>query len=97
MGSRNRELELRSRLSTCERRTGDGDRRVQRHRSLAHAAQFQKYVSEHKIHYYITSGGGFGGGPGGGGTASTTSQITSWVQNNFSATTIGGATVYDLS
>src|SRR6185312_9418916 len=54
-------------------------------------AQFQKYVADGKIHYYI-AGGGFGGGGFGapGASASTTSQITTWVQSNFSATTIGG-------
>ena len=30
-------------------------------------AQFEKYVSEGKIHYFIASGGGFGGGGFGGG------------------------------
>jgi hypothetical protein len=58
-------------------------------------ATFEQYVHEGKIHYYIA--GGFGGGAfGGGGSASTTSQITSWVQSHFTATTIGGTTVYDL-
>ena len=32
-----------------------------------------------------------------GGTSDDASQITSWVESNFTATTIGGATVYDLS
>jgi hypothetical protein len=58
-------------------------------------AQFERYVSEGKIHFYIASGGGLGG-PGGG-TASTTSKITAWVQSNFTAKTIGGTTVYDLT
>ncbi len=35
-------------------------------------AQFEKYVSEGKIHYFIASGGGFGGGFGGGGGGSAT-------------------------
>ena len=30
-------------------------------------SQFEKYVSEGKIHYFISSGGGFGTGFGGGG------------------------------
>ena len=38
-------------------------------------AQFEKYVSEGKIHYFIASGGGgfggFGGGGGGGARATT--------------------------
>ena len=62
-------------------------------------AQFEKYVSEGKIHYYIASGGGgFGGGFGGGaGGSGHASQITSWVESHFTAQTIGGVTVYDLT
>jgi hypothetical protein len=59
-------------------------------------AQFEQYVSDGKIHYYIAGGGGGFGGLGGG-SASTTSQITTWVQSHFTAQTIGGTTVYDLS
>ncbi|HEX6678732.1 MAG TPA: glycosyltransferase family 39 protein [Actinomycetes bacterium] len=57
-------------------------------------AQFQQYVSQGKVHYFI-AGGGMGGGPGGG--AGTSSQIASWVQQHFTAKTVGGATVYDLT
>ena len=62
-------------------------------------AQFEKYVSEGKIHYFIASGGGgFGGGFGGGaGGSGDASQITSWVEAHFTAKTLGGVTVYDLS
>jgi 4-amino-4-deoxy-L-arabinose transferase-like glycosyltransferase len=63
--------------------------------------QFKAYVAAGKIHYYIATGGrgrGFGGGAFGfGGTGSTSSQITSWVESNFKATTVGGITIYDLS
>jgi 4-amino-4-deoxy-L-arabinose transferase-like glycosyltransferase len=62
-------------------------------------AQFQQYVREGKIHYFI-AGGGFGGGgfgPGGGGTSSTSSAIRSWVTANFTSQTVGGVTVYDLT
>jgi len=57
-------------------------------------AQFQTLVREGKIHYFI-GGGGLGGF--GGGSANSSSQISSWVQRNFTATTVGGVTVYDLS
>jgi 4-amino-4-deoxy-L-arabinose transferase-like glycosyltransferase len=62
-------------------------------------AQFEEYVNAGKIHYYIAGGGGLGGGGGGGGggSQSITSQITAWVESNFTAQTIGGTTVYDLS
>ncbi|WP_433507279.1 ArnT family glycosyltransferase [Pseudonocardia halophobica] len=57
-------------------------------------AQFQQYVAEGKIHYYV--GGGQGGGPGGA-SDSTSSQIAEWVAENFTATTVGGQTVHDLT
>jgi 4-amino-4-deoxy-L-arabinose transferase-like glycosyltransferase len=59
-------------------------------------AQFQALVAAGRIHYFIAGGGGMGGGPGGGG-AGTSSQITSWVESTFSATSVGGTTVYDLT
>jgi 4-amino-4-deoxy-L-arabinose transferase-like glycosyltransferase len=61
-------------------------------------AQFQQYVRDGKIHYFI-AGGGFGGGGGGfGGNASGSgTAITSWVTSNYKATTVGGVTLYDLT
>jgi hypothetical protein len=56
-------------------------------------AQFQQYVSQGKIHYFIAGGGG----PGSGGNSGTASQISAWVQQNFAATTVGGVTLYDLT
>ena len=68
-------------------------------------AQFEAYVRAGKIHYYIGGagrglGGGFGralGGATSGGTSDPASQIASWVEKNFTATAIGGTTVYDLT
>ncbi len=62
-------------------------------------AQFEQYVSEGKIHYFISGSGSFGGGggPGGGSTSDDASQITSWVDSHYTAETVGGVTVYDLS
>jgi 4-amino-4-deoxy-L-arabinose transferase-like glycosyltransferase len=57
-------------------------------------AQFQKYVVEGKIHYYI-GGGGFGGGRSSG--SSDASQIESWVTSHFTAQSVDGVTVYDLT
>lgn len=54
---------------------------------------FEHYVTKGDIHYYIASGGA-GGGPGGGGSSRA---ITAWVESHFSAETIGGETVYNLS
>jgi 4-amino-4-deoxy-L-arabinose transferase-like glycosyltransferase len=58
-------------------------------------AQFEQYVRAGKIHYFVGGGNSFG--PGGGGANGTGSQISAWVQQNFTAKTIGGQTVYDLS
>ncbi|HEX4490710.1 MAG TPA: glycosyltransferase family 39 protein [Acidimicrobiia bacterium] len=53
-------------------------------------AQFEQYVREGKIHYYIAGGieGTFN---------DTASQITQWVEQHFTQTTIGGTSVYDLT
>src|SRR5439155_21851180 len=56
-------------------------------------AQFQQYVRDGKIHYFV----GGGSGPGSASTSSSASQISAWVQQNFTATTVGGVTVYDLT
>ncbi|HEV3282455.1 MAG TPA: glycosyltransferase family 39 protein [Acidimicrobiales bacterium] len=68
-------------------------------------SQFEHYVSEGRIHYYIGGGGGGGGGGGfagfGGGLGSSatsdSAQISSWVSTHFTARTVDGVTVYDLT
>ncbi|HEY0237984.1 MAG TPA: glycosyl transferase, partial [Friedmanniella sp.] len=55
-------------------------------------AQFQAYVAAGDVHYFISGGGG--GGRGGRGDSS---EITTWVTQHYTATTVGGATVYDLT
>jgi 4-amino-4-deoxy-L-arabinose transferase-like glycosyltransferase len=55
-------------------------------------AQFQQYVAEGKIHYFIDAGGKSNSG-----TTTTASQITAWVAANYTKTTVGTTTVYDLS
>ncbi|WP_244209975.1 glycosyltransferase family 39 protein [Streptomyces nanshensis] len=71
-------------------------------------AQFKKYVEEDRIHYFVSGGGmgggGMGGGEGGGGmgggglgSSGTSSQISSWVTENFTEVTVGSATFYDLT
>ena len=57
-------------------------------------AQFKKWVKQGLIHYYI-AGGHTGGTQIGGSSAS--SEIASWVQQNFESTTVDGVTVYDLT
>jgi 4-amino-4-deoxy-L-arabinose transferase-like glycosyltransferase len=56
-------------------------------------AEFQADVTAGKIHYFI-SGGGFGRSSGG---SSASSAISTWVTSTFTAQTVGGATVYDLT
>ncbi|MFB7045149.1 glycosyltransferase family 39 protein [Streptomyces microflavus] len=62
-------------------------------------AQFKKYVAEGKVHYFVSggTGGGMGGGGMGGGGNGTSSQISSWVTENFTEVTVGSATFYDLT
>ena len=58
-------------------------------------AQFERDVAEGKIHYYID--GGRGGGIGGSSASADASQIASWVSCHFTARTVDGITIYDLT
>lgn len=62
-------------------------------------AEFQKYVQDGEIHYFIATGGGMMGGMSGGGMrgSGTGSDITEWVEANFASTTVDGVTLYDLT
>ncbi|WP_231703080.1 ArnT family glycosyltransferase [Tsukamurella asaccharolytica] len=51
-------------------------------------AQFQQWVKDGKVSYYVSTGG-FRPGAG-------KSEIQSWVEKNFTATKVGSATVYKL-
>lgn len=52
-------------------------------------ARFEQYVRQGKIHYYISGSTG--------GTGSSAAEIADWVKAHFTAQTVGGATVYDLT
>jgi 4-amino-4-deoxy-L-arabinose transferase-like glycosyltransferase len=56
-------------------------------------AQFEQYVAQGRIHYFLASGG-FGGG---GGSSDNSSAIAQWVEQHFTATRVDGVTVYDLT
>lgn len=56
-------------------------------------AQFQKYVRSGKIHYFIGAGSSMRGTSG----SNDAQEIAEWVAQNFTATTVGGTTVYDLT
>ncbi len=58
-------------------------------------AQFQGYVAAGRIHYFAA--GGLGGGQRANGGSDASSEITAWVQENFTAVNIGEQTFYDLS
>ncbi len=53
-------------------------------------AQFTAWVAAGRIHYFIAGGTGAG-------SSDDASAITTWVEDHFTATTVGGTTVYDLT
>ena len=64
-------------------------------------AQFQADVNAGQVHYFL-AGGGFGGGPAGDAANARRgerggSTISAWVEQHYTATTVGGRTVYDLT
>lgn len=58
-------------------------------------AQFQQYVANGDIKYFIADGAD-GHGPGHESEGSS-SEIAAWVKTNFTATTVGDSIIYDLS
>jgi 4-amino-4-deoxy-L-arabinose transferase-like glycosyltransferase len=54
-------------------------------------AQFEQYVAQGRIHYFIGGGRGLGGGNG------TSTAISQWVEQHFTGSTVDGVTVYDLT
>lgn len=55
--------------------------------------QFQQYVAQGRIHYYID--GSIGGQQNGGSDAAE--QIRAWVEETYTAQTVGNTTIYDLT
>ncbi|MBC3762666.1 glycosyltransferase family 39 protein [Quadrisphaera oryzae] len=53
-------------------------------------AQFQAWVAQGRIHYFVP-------GSTGGEDQGTAAQITAWVEQTFTAQTVGSTTVYDLT
>jgi hypothetical protein len=56
---------------------------------------FEKLVAAGKIHYYVADSQGFIGSTSA--SSSTAYAIQQWVAKTYTATTIGGSTVYDLT
>lgn len=62
--------------------------------------EFQQYVADGEVHYFVASGSGGRGGAGAmsqDGGSDAADQISSWVEETFAAQTVDGVTVYDLS
>ncbi|MCP2320179.1 4-amino-4-deoxy-L-arabinose transferase [Nocardia amikacinitolerans] len=57
--------------------------------------QFQRYVADAEVRYFVDTDSG-GGVPGMGSGSTVSEQITAWVKANFTPTTVGNARVYDL-
>ena len=57
-------------------------------------AQFQQYVRDGKIHYFVAGGGIMGRS---GGAESAASDISAWVAATFTPNTVDGITLYDLT
>ena len=82
-------LEYRGRLPARHRRPGDAGGRVQWHRPVTHLKQFEQYVAQRKIHYFV--GGGSFGRPDGG--ANTSWQIEDWVAQHLTGRTVDSVTL----
>jgi hypothetical protein len=55
-------------------------------------AEFERMVAAGEIHYFVGANqASFGGGSG------PAAQITAWVRAHFTAETVGGVAVYDLT
>lgn len=60
--------------------------------------QFQNYVGEGRIHYYLESSHlGMPSFADAFGSTSESAQIRDWVQQHYTATTVDGVTLYDLT
>ena len=55
-------------------------------------SQFERYVKDGRIHYFISGGVAFGAGR----TGTASGEITQWVESHYSARTVDGVAVYDL-
>jgi hypothetical protein len=58
--------------------------------------QFQQDVAQGRIHYFVGGAGADTAGSATGGSDAA-ARIAEWVQQTFTATTVDGVTLYDLS
>jgi len=59
-------------------------------------AQFQQYVADGQVRYFLADSGRGWAGHGGDNRDSPAGQITAWVKANYPSSTVDGYTVYDL-
>jgi 4-amino-4-deoxy-L-arabinose transferase-like glycosyltransferase len=62
-------------------------------------AAFEQLVAQHEVHYFVASGTGAAGRTGTAARAGAedSAQVTAWVEAHYTAKTVGGTTVYDLT
>ena len=93
VGSRGNRVQQRLGLSACDAVTGHGYRRVQRERSVADARAVPAVRGRGQdslLHRRRWDGGGMN-------AEGTATAISTWVTENFTATTVDGVTLYDLT
>jgi 4-amino-4-deoxy-L-arabinose transferase-like glycosyltransferase len=56
-------------------------------------SQFQQYVADGRVHWFIGGGAGMRSGTG----SDSAHEIAAWVEESFRAQTVDGVTMYDLS
>ena len=95
VGGRGGRVQRSRRLPVGGRRAGYGHRRFQRDGPGAHPGPVREIRKGKEDPLFHRLGFGFRGPSGAG--SDDASLITSWVESHFTATTIGGVTVYDLS
>ncbi len=96
LGRRRRRLQQRRGHPARDRPARDGDRRLQRDRSVADACRLPavRRAGEGALLHQPPEAAGSAAGSG---SSSSSNAIASWVESNYTATTVGGMNVYDLS
>lgn len=85
MGSANLQLQTGASIMAIGGFTGSDDSPT--------LAQFQQYVADGEVRYFIDGGRG---GPPGFGRNGAAQQIAAWVKEHYTPQQVGGSTVYDL-
>ena len=85
-----------SEFGVVNQHRGDGHRWIRGSDPAPTLSQFQDYVANHQISYYIVANNN-GHGPGGWGGQQQHADITAWVAANFKAAKVGSDTVYNLT